>query len=185
MMIRTALLLAATASLSACGSGMDNGTDANAAAAAAPAARPAPARGVLADALVKPESARFAAAARTAGMEPVFKGPGPYTLFMPSDAALAGAGDLGANKEALTRLISAHVLPGTILAEDIGHAIDANNGKAQLKTMAGDTLTATREGNRIKLAGASGGTATVTAANEVYANGVVHRVDGVLKPASR
>jgi uncharacterized surface protein with fasciclin (FAS1) repeats len=104
---------------------------------------------------------------------------------MPSDAALAGAGDLAANKDALTKLISAHVLPGTILAEDIGHAIDANNGKAQLKTMAGGTLTATRDGDRIRLAGPDGGTATVTAANEVYSNGVVHHVDGVLKPRGR
>jgi len=182
MMIRTALLLAATVSLSACGSGMDNTTAGNTDTASA---RPTPAKGVLADALGKPGSGRFAAAAKEAGMEPVFKGPGPYTLFMPSDAALGGAGNLGANKEALTRLISAHILPGTILAEDIGHAIDANDGKAQLKTMAGDTLTATRDGDRIKLAGPDGGTATVTAANEVYANGVVHRVDGVLKPASR
>jgi uncharacterized surface protein with fasciclin (FAS1) repeats len=183
MTIRTALLVAATASLAACGSGPDNSTAGDA--AAATSAGPTAAKGVLADALAKPGSARFAAAARTAGMEPVFKGPGPYTLFMPSDAALAGAGDLAANKDALTKLISAHVLPGTILAEDIGHAIDANNGKAQLKTMAGGTLTATRDGDRIRLAGPDGGTATVTAANEVYSNGVVHHVDGVLKPRGR
>lgn len=182
MIMRSALLLAVTAALASCNS--ESGTD-NGANTAAPAGRPAAAKGTIADSFAKPGNARFAAAVKTAGMEQVFKGPGPYTVFLPSDQALAAAGDLGSDKAALVKLLSAHVLPGTILAEDIGHAIDANNGKAQLKTMAGDTLTATREGDAIKLAGPGGGSATVTAANDVYSNGVVHQVDAVLKPDAK
>ncbi|WP_114227547.1 MULTISPECIES: fasciclin domain-containing protein [Sphingomonas] len=183
MTLRIVLLVAATAGLAACHSAKDGNTaapDGN----SATAARPAAAKGTIADSFGKPDTSRFAAAVKAAGMDGVFKGPGPYTVFMPTDAAFMSAGDLGTNKQALVKLISGHVLPGTVLAEDIGHAIDANNGKALLKTMAGDTLTATRDGDRIKLAGPSG-SATVSGADEVYGNGVVHHVDAVLKPAAK
>jgi uncharacterized surface protein with fasciclin (FAS1) repeats len=181
MTIRSALLIVATAGLAACGASKDDNATRN---VAATPARPAAAKGTLADGLGKSGNARFDAAVKAAGMAPVFKGPGPYTVFVPTDAALAGQGNVS-DKSALTKLISAHVLPGTILAEDIGHAIDANHGKALLKTMAGDTLTATREGDRIKLASPGGGTATITAGNEVYGNGVIHHVDAVLAPGGK
>jgi uncharacterized surface protein with fasciclin (FAS1) repeats len=184
MNLRIALLLAATAGLAACGSTKDGNAAANAGNTAAPAGRPEAAKGTIADAFAKADSNRFAAAVKAAGMDAVFKGPGPYTVFMPTDAALAGAGNLGTDKKALVKLISGHVLPGTVLAEDIGHAVDANNGKAQLKTMAGDNLTATRDGDKVKLTSPGGGSATVTAPDEVYGNGVVHHVDGVLTPGT-
>ena len=84
----------------------------------------------------------------------------------------------------LTRTLSYQILPGTVLAEDIGKAIDAGNGKAQLATMGGGTLTATREGGKIVLADGAGGKATIAKADETLANGVIHRVDAVLMPSA-
>ena len=76
-------------------------------------------------------------------------------MLVPTDAAFdkmpAGALDALMKPEAraeLTGVLTYHILPGTILAADIGKAIDAGNGKAQLPTMGGGTLTATKDGER-------------------------------------
>jgi uncharacterized surface protein with fasciclin (FAS1) repeats len=133
---------------------------------------------------------KFADALKAAGLDRTLDGPGPYTVLVPSDGAFdklpAGALDTLMKPESraeLTRLLTFHVLPGTILAEDIGKAIDAGGGKASLATMGGGALTATKEGNAIVLADAAGGKATVTQADDKRSNGVIHRVDGVLMPS--
>jgi len=183
MIARVALLGAALLGLGACNGGSDgNGATPDGNAAAGQAA-PAAASGTLVDLLARPDSARFAAAIRSVGMEPVLKGPGPYTLLLPTDAAMAAAGNLGGDKEKLTRLLSNHVLPGTITIADIGKAIDARGGKARLATMAGGTLTATRQGNGIVLTSGTA-RAALTGAERRFGNGVVHRVDAVLAPAA-
>src|SRR5688572_27742293 len=99
---------------------------------------------------------RFLAAAKSAGLDQTLAGPGPYTVFVPSDAAFAGApaGSFDAkpeNRAQLTGALTYLILPGTVLAEDIGKAIDAGKGKAILATMGGGTLTATKEGDKIVL----------------------------------
>jgi len=177
MIARVTLLCAAVLALGACNKGADGN-----AATAGNQAEPASAKGTLSDVLARPDATRFAAAVRSVGMEPVLKGPGPYTLLLPTDAAMNAAGDLGTDKAKLARLLSNHVLPGTITVADVAKAIAAHGGKAQLATMAGTTLTATRQGDAIRLTG-PGGAATVTDAEEVFGNGVVHRIDGVLQPA--
>jgi uncharacterized surface protein with fasciclin (FAS1) repeats len=131
---------------------------------------------------------RFLAAAKSAGLDQTLAGPGPYTVFAPSDAAFAGApaGSLDAkpeNRARLTGVLTYLILPGTVLAEDIGKAIDAGGGKAILATMGGGTLTATREGDKIVLTDASGNKATVTKADDRFSNGVVHHLDALLMPA--
>ena len=133
---------------------------------------------------------KFAAALGAAGLDRTLDGPGPYTVLVPADAAFdklpAGALDTLMKPESraeLTRLLTFHVIPGTILAEDIGKAIDAGGGKASLATMGGGTLTATKEGNAIVLADSAGGKATVTQADDKRSNGIIHRVDGVLMPS--
>ena len=137
------------------------------------------------------EDSRFFTLAKTAGLDATLAGPGPYTVFVADDAAFAklpvGTLDTWAKPEArpeLTRTLSYQILPGTVLAEDIGKAIDNSDGKATLATMGGGTLTATREGDKIVLTDAAGGKATITKADEVLANGVVHRVDTVLMPGA-
>ena len=56
-------------------------------------------------------------------------------------------------------------------------------GKAVLATMGGGTLTATKDGDKIVVADASGHKATVTQADDQFSNGVVHHVDAVLMPS--
>lgn len=137
------------------------------------------------------QKGRFLTLAKAAGLDATLAGPGPYTVFVADDAAFdklpAGTVDGWLKPEArpeLTRTISYQILPGTVLVEDIGKAIDAGDGKAQLATMGGGTLTATREGGNIVLTDSSGGKAIVAKGDETLANGVVHRVDAVLRPQS-
>lgn len=131
---------------------------------------------------------KFLAAAKSAGLDQTLAGPGPYTVFVPSDAAFAGApaGSMDSkpeNRAQLTGAITNLILPGTVLAEDIGKAIDAAKGKAILATMGGGTLTATKDGDKIVLADSAGNKATITKADDNFSNGVVHHVDALLMPA--
>ena len=137
------------------------------------------------------QKGRFFTLAKAAGLDATLAGPGPYTVFVADDAAFdklpAGTVETWMKPEArpdLTRTLSYQILPGTVLAEDIGKAIDAGGGKAQLATMGGGTLTATREGDKIILADGAGGKATIAKADETLANGVIHRTDAVLMPGA-
>jgi len=82
----------------------------------------------------------------------------------------------------LTRTLTYSILPGTVLAEDIAKAIENGKGKAELATMGGEVLTATKDGDKIVLTDAAGGKATVTRADDTMANGVIHHTDAVLMP---
>jgi uncharacterized surface protein with fasciclin (FAS1) repeats len=137
------------------------------------------------------QDGRFLSLAKSAGLDATLAGPGPYTVFVPDDAAFAklpaGTVDSWSKPEArtdLTRTLTYHILPGTVLADDIGKAIDSANGKAELATMGGQILTATREDGKIVISDAAGGKAVITKADETRANGVVHETNAVLMPSA-
>ncbi len=131
---------------------------------------------------------KFVAAAKTAGLDQTLAGPGPYTVFVPEDAAFdkAPAGTLDptpANRPQLTGVLTNLILPGTVLVADIDKTIDAGKGKAVLATMGGGTLTATKENGKTVLTDSKGGKATITKGDEQFTNGVVHEIDAVLMPS--
>ena len=136
------------------------------------------------------QNSRFFQAAKSAGLDATLAGPGPYTVLVPDDQAFAklpaATTDSWAKPESraqLTGVLTYHILPGTVLAADIGKAIDNGKGKALLATMGGGTLTATREGGKIVLTDSAGTKAGVTQPDEKFSNGVVHRIDAVLMPS--
>ena len=136
------------------------------------------------------QNSRFLAAAKAAGIDATLAGPGPYTVLVPDDAAFAKLPDgqvdellKPESRTQLTQLLTYHILPGTVLAADLGKAIDeAKDNKAVLATMGGETLTATKEGDKIVLTDVAGNRATVADTDENRSNGVVHRIDAVLMP---
>ena len=85
-------------------------------------------------------------------------------------------------RAAITRILTYHILPGVMLADDIGKAVDNGKGKAILATMGGEMLTATKDGGKIVLTDSGGAKATITQADEKHSNGVVHHIDSVLTP---
>jgi uncharacterized surface protein with fasciclin (FAS1) repeats len=187
-LIRTALTLglaAAALAVSGCG---DN--DRAAGPGNAEAGKEAAGESTIAAGL--DQKSRFFAAAKAAGLDVTLGGPGPYTVLVADDAAFAklpaGTADNWLKPESraqLTGVLTNHILPGTILAEDIGKAIDTGKGKAVLMSVGGGTLTATREGGKIVLTDSAGTKATVTKADQKHSNGVVHHIDTVLVPAPR
>lgn len=135
-------------------------------------------------------ASRFMTVAKAAGLDQTLAGPGPYTVFVPDDAAFGsapgGTFDIDPkNRPQLTAIVTNLVLPGTVMVQDIDTAIDAGKGKAVLATMAGSTLTATKDGGKTVLTDSSGHKATITQGDERYTNGVVHHVDAVLMPAKK
>lgn len=134
-------------------------------------------------------TSRFMTVAKAAGLDQTLAGPGPYTVFVPDDAAFGsapgGTFDIDPkNRPQLTGILTNLVLPGTVMVQDIDKAIDAGKGKAVLATMAG-TLTATKDGGKTVLTDSTGHKATITQGDERYTNGVVHHVDAVLMPAKK
>jgi len=136
-----------------------------------------------------PANSQFMAAARAAGIDKTLAGPGPYTVFVPDDAAFAklppGTLDNPTDpkqRAKVTALLTYSILPGTVLAADIGKTIDNSKGKALMMTVSGQTLNVSRDGNTITLTDASGNVAHVTKADQQFSNGVVHQIDGVLTP---
>lgn len=116
-------------------------------------------------------------AVQAAGLVETLKGPGPFTVFAPTDDAFAKlpAGTLDAvlaDKAKLTAILTFHVVPGKVLAKDVVGL----NGKS-VKTVQGGMLKVdTSSGVKI-------GDATVVKADVETSNGVIHVIDTVLLPA--
>lgn len=107
-----------------------------------------------------------------AGLTETLQGPGPYTVFAPTNEAFAKLSEselsaLLADREALARVLSYHVVPGSITTSNI--TVDMTS----FETLAGSDLPITREGV---------GDATVTAVDIPASNGVVFAIDTVLTP---
>lgn len=133
-------------------------------------------------------TSRFMVAAKSAGLDQTLAGPGPYTVFLPDDAAFnnAPAGTFDPNprnRGQITGVLANLILPGTVMVTDIDKAIDNQKGSTKLATMGGGTLTATKDGGKTVLTDAAGHKATITQADEQYTNGVVHHIDALLMPS--
>jgi uncharacterized surface protein with fasciclin (FAS1) repeats len=129
------------------------------------------------------------AAVKAAGLVETLKSAGPFTVFAPTNAAFdkLPAGTVETvlkpeNKAMLTKILTYHVVAGKMDSKMIAKAIKAGNGKAELTTVAGGKLWASMEGNKLILTDEKGMTATVTIANVMQKNGVIHVVDTVLMP---
>lgn len=131
----------------------------------------------------------LAAAVKAAGLVETLKSPGPFTVFAPTNEAFAKlpAGTVEMlvkpeNKDTLTRILTYHVVAGRISVSDLRKQIKSGGGKAELKTVQGETLTAMMDGGKIMLKDQKGGMAAITIPNVFQSNGVIQVVDSVLQP---
>ncbi|MBB5620046.1 putative surface protein with fasciclin (FAS1) repeats [Pedobacter cryoconitis] len=129
------------------------------------------------------------AAVKAAGLVETLKSAGPFTVFAPTNEAFdkLPAGTVETvlkpeNKEMLTKILTYHVVAGKMDSKAIAKAIKAGNGKAELTTVSGGKLWASMDGDKLILTDEKGGTATVTIANVMQKNGVIHVIDSVLMP---
>jgi uncharacterized surface protein with fasciclin (FAS1) repeats len=148
-----------------------------------------PTKNIVENASAAKNLTTLVAAVKAAGLVETLEGPGPFTVFAPTNEAFdklpAGTVDMllkPENKDQLTKILTYHVVAGKMSASDLMAQIKAGGGKAQLKTVNGETLTASMQGKHVVLTDAKGGTAMVTQANVFQSNGVVHVIDAVLMP---
>lgn len=126
-----------------------------------------------------PADSRFAAALEEAGLSTLFEGPEPYTVLLPPDAAFPET--LPEDKEELASILTLHILPGTILAEDIGAALDREEGGSlTLPTYGGSDLTLERAEDGSLTVSAGGSPVRLTPGDATLENGAIHRIDGLL-----
>ncbi|MEJ8859640.1 fasciclin domain-containing protein [Variovorax robiniae] len=148
-----------------------------------------PTKDIIDNAVNSKDHTTLVAAVKAAGLVDTLKGPGPFTVFAPTNAAFAAlpAGTVDAllkpeNKAKLTTILTYHVVPGKMDAPALLKAIMDGMGTATLKTVSGGTLTAKASGGKVMVTDENGGTATVTIADVIQSNGVIHVVDKVLLP---
>ena len=144
---------------------------------------------LVAAAIASKDHQTLVAAVKAAGLVDTLAGKGPFTLFAPTDAAFArlAAGTVEgllqpANRDQLRAVLTYHVVPGKFTSANLVEAIRNNGGKATLKTVQGGTITARLSGESVVITDAAGGTATVTGADLVQSNGVIHVTDAVSLP---
>ena len=126
---------------------------------------------------------------KAAGLVKTLEGKVPFTVFAPTNEAFAAlpAGTVDTllkpeNKKKLTTVLTYHVVAGDVTAEKLAAMIKKGGGKAELKTVAGETLTVGMDGSKITLTDKKGDVATVTIADVKQSNGVIHVIDKVLLP---
>ena len=148
-----------------------------------------PTKTIVDNAMNSKDHTTLVAAVKAAGLVETLQGPGPFTVFAPTNAAFgklpAGTVDTlvkPENKEMLTKILTYHVVAGNMTSKDIAAAIKAGKGKATLTTVQGEPLTAWMKGNMLVLTDAKGGNSTVTIKDVMQSNGVIHVVDTVLMP---
>ena len=122
-------------------------------------------------------------ALRVSGLTEQASGKGPYTVFAPTNDAFnklpAGALDQllkPAGKQQLVKLLAYHVVKGKLTADQL------QDGQ-KLRTIAGGTLTVSKQGDAVTITDGRGSTATVNQADIEATNGVIHSVDTVLMPS--
>ena len=148
-----------------------------------------PTKDIIDNAVNSADHTTLVAAVKAAGLVDTLKGPGPFTLFAPTNVAFeklpAGTVDTllkPENKDTLVKILTYHVVPGKVTAADLKKLIKAGKGKASIKTVQGGMLTAMIVGTNVVLKDEKGGTARVTIANVMQKNGVIHVIDSVLQP---
>src|SRR5690348_8090757 len=143
-----------------------------------------PSKDIIDNAVNSGDHNTLVAAVKAAGLVDTLKGPGPFTVFAPTDAAFgrlpAGTVDTlvkPENKAMLTKILTYHVIPGKLEARDL------SDGK-KLRTVEGEELTVKKAEGKVMIVDAKGGMASVTISNVNQSNGVIHVIDTVLMPAS-
>ena len=148
-----------------------------------------PSKNIIENALNSADHTTLVAAVKAAGLVDTLEGPGPFTVFAPTNEAFAKlpAGTVDTlvkpeNKQMLAKILTYHVVAGRLSTGDIKKMIKEGHGKAELKTVSGGTLWAMEHDGKIMLQDEKGGAATITIANVYQSNGAIQVIDSVLLP---
>jgi uncharacterized surface protein with fasciclin (FAS1) repeats len=148
-----------------------------------------PSKNIIENAVNSKDHTTLVAAVKAAGLVETLSGPGPFTVFAPTNAAFAklpkGTVDnllKPEMKATLTQVLTYHVVAGKWNSAQLAKKIADGGGKAELTTVSGGKLWASMKGKDLMLTDEKGGMAKVTIADVNQSNGVIHVVDTVLMP---
>jgi uncharacterized surface protein with fasciclin (FAS1) repeats len=146
-------------------------------------------KNIVENAVNSADHTTLVAAVQAAGLVETLSGAGPFTVFAPTNDAFAKlpAGTVETllkpeNKEALTKILTCHVVAANAMSEAIKGMIQADSGNHPVKTVGGCVFNASTAGGKIMITDEMGNTATVTIADVAQSNGVIHVIDTVLLP---
>jgi uncharacterized surface protein with fasciclin (FAS1) repeats len=149
-----------------------------------------PSKNIIQNAVNSKDHTTLVAAVKAAGLVDTLSGPGPFTVFAPTNEAFAKlpAGTVETlvkpeNKATLTKILTYHVVPGRMTAANLMKAVKDGEGEAKLKTVSGDWLIVKQAApGKLTITDAKGDVAMVTIADVLQSNGVIHVIDTVLLP---
>jgi len=148
-----------------------------------------PTKDIVDNAVNSKDHTTLVAAVKAAGLVDTLKSAGPFTVFAPTNTAFSAlpAGTVDTllkpeNKDALTGILTYHVVSGSLDSKALNAQIKAGGGKATLTTVQGGKLTVSGTGNKLKVTDAKGNVAHITISNVYQKNGVILVVDKVLMP---
>jgi uncharacterized surface protein with fasciclin (FAS1) repeats len=149
-----------------------------------------PSKNIIQNAVNSKDHTTLVAAVKAAGLVDTLQGPGPFTVFAPTNEAFAKlpAGTVDnllkpENKATLVKVLTYHVVPGRMTAVNLMKAVKDGEGSAKLKTVAGEDLWVKQAGpGKLTVTDAKGDVAMVTIGDVLQSNGVIHVIDTVLLP---
>lgn len=148
-------------------------------------------KNIIENAVNSADHTTLVAAVKAAGLVETLSGAGPFTVFAPTNDAFAKlpAGTVEnllkpENKDTLTKILTCHVVAANANAEMVKAMIQQDGGKHVITTVGGCEFTAMSKGGKVMIEDGQGGVATVTIADVMQSNGVIHVIDTVLLPAS-
>jgi uncharacterized surface protein with fasciclin (FAS1) repeats len=146
-------------------------------------------KNIVENAVNSKDHTTLVAAVKAAGLVETLSGPGPFTVFAPTNDAFddlpAGTVDnllKPENKDQLTKILTCHVVGAEAMSDAIGKMIADDGGTHAVNTLGGCVLQAKMDGDEITLTDENGNEATVTIADVDQSNGVIHVIDEVLLP---
>ncbi|MDO8422062.1 MAG: fasciclin domain-containing protein [Parvibaculum sp.] len=146
-------------------------------------------KNIIENAVNSKDHTTLVAAVKAAGLVETLEGPGPFTVFAPTNAAFdklpEGTVDTllkPENKDQLSKVLTYHVVAGKHSGADLMALIAKDGADAKLTTVEGEDLSLAVSGKAIVVTDAKGGMSHVTVADVNQSNGVIHVVDAVLLP---
>jgi uncharacterized surface protein with fasciclin (FAS1) repeats len=146
-----------------------------------------PSKDIIDNAMNSKDHTTLVAAVKAAGLVATLKGPGPFTVFAPTNAAFdklpKGTVEVLLEPSYLDQLkgvLTYHVVPGRLDSKMLKESAHKGKGTTELKTVSGDTLWVAMKDGKLWLKDGKGMTASITIPDVYQSNGVIHVIDTVV-----
>ena len=148
------------------------------------------AQGTIVDVAVWNESfSTLVTALKAADLVAALQSEGPFTVFAPTNDAFSKIDSEtlsslleSANKDALSNILTYHVVSGQLKAADVLKALNDGGGKVVVKALNNQSLTVMQKDGKIWLMDSKGNYSEIIATDVMGSNGVIHVIDTVVMP---